>query len=211
MCAFSTSVTVTCSHWIRSSRSLANQALHSDRGLSSVLHKLFSRVPAQAPAPFSAPPRSAKLDVPRRVNASIVRQTTRGFDFPERPATLSLLAGIFRRECKRSRALPPFVLSHLCSTPALAHRFARRSSHEPTIPTGYCLTGRCTPTGAEVLACIGLLCVAARRPPLFPASPRSAKLGPPRRVNAQIVGQTVTFAHRHGLPAFSISLRPRPA
>jgi hypothetical protein len=54
---------------------LPNQALHSDRGLSSVLHQVFSRVPAQAPAPFSAPPRSAKVDVPRRVNASIVRQT----------------------------------------------------------------------------------------------------------------------------------------
>jgi hypothetical protein len=43
-----------------------NQALHSDRGLSSVLYQAFSRVPTQAPAPFSAPPRSAKVDVPRR-------------------------------------------------------------------------------------------------------------------------------------------------
>jgi hypothetical protein len=52
-----------------------NQALHSDRGLTSVLYQRLSRVRAQAPAPFSAPPRSAKVDVPRRVNASIVRQT----------------------------------------------------------------------------------------------------------------------------------------
>lgn len=51
-----------------------NQALRSDRGISSVLNKGFSRVPAQAPAPFLAPPRSDRIDVPRRVNAQAVGQ-----------------------------------------------------------------------------------------------------------------------------------------
>ena len=36
------------------------------------------------------------------------------------------------------------------------------------------------PAGAELLACTGLLWVAAQRPPLFSASPRSATLRPPR-------------------------------
>jgi len=55
-------------------RLLPNQALHSDRGWRLGLQGLSFRVPAQAPAPFSAPPRSVRVGPPRRVNAHIVRQ-----------------------------------------------------------------------------------------------------------------------------------------
>jgi hypothetical protein len=39
------------------------------------LHRVFTNVRALTPALFLAPPRSAKVDLPRRVNAKIVRQT----------------------------------------------------------------------------------------------------------------------------------------
>jgi len=53
----------------------ANLALHPTGDGVWAYIELFFKVPAQAPALFSASPRSAKVDVPRRVNAHIVRRT----------------------------------------------------------------------------------------------------------------------------------------